>query len=162
MSQMPMPKKLPKIESKSHQPQQKKREGKVSIQKRIIPPRLEKLTAADTVPEEVTEDVLPEILEELKQGFYNTKVKVAAKTIDQGSSELWKSERSKRITASIIGGIVKMRASTSRVKKVEHLLYSKFEDSKATMYGSVMESVAENDYVLYQNQHGHPGLKLNV
>lgn len=72
----------------------------------------------NTVPDEITEDVLPEILEELKQSYYDTKVRVtkeeavtvALDTIEQGS-ELWKTERRKRVTASAIGGIVKMRAT---------------------------------------------------
>ncbi len=37
-------------------------------------------------------------------------------------------------------------------------LYGRFRGSKATLYGNVMEPVAESDYVAYQNQHGHPGL----
>lgn len=53
----------------------------------------------NTVPDEITEDVLPEILEELKQSYYDTKVRVtkeeavtvALDTIEQGS-ELWKTE----------------------------------------------------------------------
>lgn len=69
----------------------------------------------NTVPDEITEDVLSEILEELKQSYYDTKVRVtkeeavtvALDTIEQGS-ELWKTERRKRVTASAIGGIVKM------------------------------------------------------
>ena len=83
-----------------------------------------------TVPEEVTEDVLPEILEELKQSYYDRKVQVtkekstdiACKTAEQGS-ELWKQERMKRLTASVVGGVCKMRATTSKAKKVENLLY---------------------------------------
>ena len=119
-----------------------------------------------TVPEEVTEDVLPEILEELKQSYYDTKVQVtkekstdiACKTAKQGS-ELWKQERMKRLTASVVGGVCKMRATTSKAKKVENLLYSKFRGNKATMYGNVMEPVAQDEYVQYQNLHGHPNLK---
>ena len=52
-------------------------------------------------PDEVTEDVLPEILEELKQRFYGTKVKVTeaeslaivTETTGQSSNDLWMSER---------------------------------------------------------------------
>lgn len=44
-------------------------------------------------------------------------------------------------------------------KKIENLLYSKFSGNKATMYGNIMEPVAEDEYVRYQNEHGHPGLK---
>ncbi len=73
-------------------------------------------------PQEVTVDVLPDILEGLKQGYYNTKVKVsveqaqaiAFETRDQSHSNLWGIERRKRITASTIGGIVKLRATTKR------------------------------------------------
>lgn len=117
-------------------------------------------------PDEVTEDVLPETLEELKQSYYDTKVRVtkeeaiaiAHETAEQGN-DLWKHERKKRLTASTIGGIIKMRATTKKAKKVEYLLYSKFKGNKATMYGNVMEPVAQDEYVQYQHQHGHPGLK---
>ena len=68
-------------------------------------------------------------------------------------------EQRKRITASNVGSVAKMKASTKRAKKVEQLLYSRFTGSKATRYGCTMEEVALREYTAYQQQHGHPGLK---
>ena len=78
---------------------------------------------------------------------------------EQGQSELWVKERKKRLTASAMVGILKMKATTKRSKKVENLLYSKFHGNKATLYGIEMESVARSDYVQYQQHNGHRCLK---
>ena len=118
-------------------------------------------------PDDVTEDVSPETLQELKQSFFDTKVAVtkeeaqiiAANTVTQGRSEQWANERKKRLTASVVGSIIKMKSSTKRCKKVESLLYSKFSGNKATMYGIEKEPEARNIYVEYQDNNGHPGLK---
>ena len=77
----------------------------------------------------------------------------------QGQSELWTNERKKRLTASVVGSILKMKATTRKGKKVESLLYSKFYGNRATMYGIEMEPEARNDYVKYQQNNGHPCLK---
>ena len=71
---------------------------------------------------------------------------------------MWRRERRKRITASVVGGICKMQAKTKRCKKVEALLYSKFQGNQATRYGGDMEPVAREQYVTYQQQNHHPGL----
>lgn len=86
------------------------------------------------LPEEVTEDIPPEYLADLKKSYYTTKVMVdkeAASNIEertrgQSDSDDWLKERSIRITASVVGGIAKMRRTTKRAKKVEAMLYSKF------------------------------------
>ena len=105
-----------------------------------------------TVPDEVTEDVPADLLEQLKQGYYDTKVRVtsetakmiACETVEQGASnEKWKTERKKRITASVTGSIIKMRSTTKKAKKVANLLYSRFTGTKATLYGNVMEPVPQ-------------------
>ena len=118
-------------------------------------------------PEEVMEDISPETLEDLKTSFYSTKVTVteeeaqniAANTAAQGQSEEWAKERRKRLTASVVGGILKMKSVTKKSKKVESLLYSKFHGNRATMYGIEKVTEARNDYVKYQQNNGHPCLK---
>ena len=122
--------------------------------------------SGDIEPEEVTEDISPETLHDLKMSFYTTKVQVTEEeakdiekdTVTQGQSELWTKERKKRLTASVVGGILKMKAKTKKSKKVENILYSKFKGNKATMYGIEMEAEARNDYIRYQHSNGHPGL----
>ena len=47
----------------------------------------------------------------------------------------------KRMTASQVGGILKMKKTTRRSKKVE-ILYSKFKGNCATMYGTNMEETS--------------------
>ena len=117
-------------------------------------------------PDEVS-DVSQEHLDSLKQRFYQTKVvvnqeqayQVEELTRSQGDTEMWMEERRKRLTASNIGTIAKMRPATKRAKRVEQLLYSRFTGSAATRYGSTMEKVALQEYTSYQQQHGHPGIK---
>ncbi len=86
------------------------------------------------------DDVSPNHLEALKKGFYETKVVVTyddAKHIeqqiqDQADSVEWSIERRKRLTASVVGGIAKMRSTTNKAKKVEGLLYTRFRGNVAT------------------------------
>ncbi len=81
---------------------------------------------------EVHDDIPSEQLEQLKTGFYRTKVAVTAQetmeieqnTRDQADSTQWLMERRKRLTASKVGGIAKMRKDTKRSKKIQNLLYS--------------------------------------
>ena len=69
-------------------------------------------------------DISPEYLHELKVSYYKTHVVVTQEEADlielqtrgQSDCALWTSERSKRITASRVGGIVKMREKTKRSK----------------------------------------------
>ena len=68
-------------------------------------------------------------------------------------------EREKRITASRVGGIAKMRKTTKRGKKVDQLLYSTFRGNEATRYGQEMEEQTRKDYEVHQQQNGHEGLK---
>ena len=73
----------------------------------------------------------------------------------------WLIERRKRITASMVGGIAKLRSTTKRVKKVENLLYNKFKGNVATQYGTAMEETVKREYLIYQLHHGHPSLTVN-
>ena len=122
-----------------------------------------------TTPEEVTDDIPPEHLEELKMSFYETKVVVSEeeaveieqRTRDQADSMQWLSERRKRMTASKVGGIAKMRQSTKRSKKVQNLLYSTFRGNEATRYGSAKEQETIQQYITHQRRNGHPHLRVD-
>lgn len=117
-------------------------------------------------PDDVSEDISPEHLEQLCEGFYKTHVVVSKEqagvieeTTRAQSEELtWREERRKRITASNVGGVAKMRKSTKRAKRVKEMLYTNFTGSAATRYGNMMEKEALNQYVAHQQQNGHPGL----
>ena len=117
-------------------------------------------------PDDVHEDVSPEYLDELKQQFYDTNVVVSKEqaclieqsTRSQSETVLWREERKKRMTASRVGGIAKMRKGTKKAKRVQEMLYSRFTGNAATRYGLAMEEEAMKQYVAYQHQHGHPGL----
>ena len=117
-------------------------------------------------PDDITDDVSSEYLDELKNSFYITHVTVTSEqannteqeTREQSGSDLWIRERTKRITASRVGAILKMKKMTKRSRKVEEMLYSKFRGNQATMYGTNMEDTARQQYVAYQHQKGHVGL----
>lgn len=69
------------------------------------------------LPDEMDDDVSPDYLEQMKNGFYETKVVITPEeartierqTLDQAENEQWANERRKRITASRAGGIAKMK-----------------------------------------------------
>ncbi len=106
-------------------------------------------------PEQVEDDFPCDMLESLKKGFYNTQVMVTeeeagnieATTRGQGTCGKWMTERRKRITASNVGSIAKMRKTTKRCNKVKSLLYSSFRGNQATQYGVDNEVKARQQYV---------------
>ena len=135
--------------------------------------RLENTTAArraysrhdgGILPDEITDDISQENLEQLKYSFYKTKVVITreeartieVKTRDQADCEMWNSERRKRITASKVGSIAKMREKTKRSNKVREFLYSTFRGNEATRFGSVMEEVAKQEYITHRRRNYHP------
>ena len=78
-------------------------------------------------PEDVCDDVSPEHLTELKNTFYNSKVVVTKEEAEdierdtraQNESEYWMTERRKRLTASRVGSVAKMKRTTKRSSKVQ-------------------------------------------
>ncbi len=116
------------------------------------------------MPEETASDLPEEHLLDLMQSYYYTNVlvtkqaSVELKTRNQAGDQQWIIERSKRITASRIGSIVKMTATTKKSKRVEELLYNTFKGNAATRYGSAMESVSVEEYLEYQRRKGHSKL----
>ena len=79
----------------------------------------------------------------MKESFYTTYVKVTQEEADgiehntqqQSDNSDWMKKRNKRITASQVGKLAKIKKTTKRGKKVEELLYSTFRGNKATRYG---------------------------
>ena len=120
----------------------------------------------DIEPDDITDDISSEYFDELKNAFYTTQVAVTMEQVynteqetrEQSGNDLWIRERTKRITASRVGGILKMKKTTKRSRKVEEILYTKFKGNQATLYGTNMEDTARREYVTYRNQNGHVGL----
>jgi hypothetical protein len=67
-------------------------------------------------------------------------------TVDQSSSQMWKSERSKRITASRFGKICKLKKTTNRNKVVHDMLFSTFIGNRCTRYGIEKEPIAIEEF----------------
>ena len=122
------------------------------------------------LPDEVEDDISPEQLADLTDLYYKSNVVVTIqeaidieiKTRGQGENDLWKEERRKRLTSSVVGGIIKMQKRTKCSKKVQTLLYSTFKGNDATRYGIhvQMEDEARHRYKTYQQQKGHSGLEI--
>ena len=120
-------------------------------------------------PDEVTDDIPSDLLQQLTDSFYRTKVaitdekakEIEQKTRDQAESEHWMIERRLRITASRVGSITKMRKTTKKSKKVQELLYSSFRGNQATRYGSAKEEETVLQYTTYQRRNGHPDLTVS-
>ena len=121
-------------------------------------------------PDEIDDDIPPDHLEQLKTSFYSTKVMVCAQesnriergSVDQADNELWLCERRKRITASNVGMIAKMKATTKCGKKVEQLLYSKFRGNAATRFGTSKEEQTREEYQIYMKKNGHSNLSVET
>ena len=120
-------------------------------------------------PDKVTDDISPHYLAELKQSYYDTMVVVTQEeavsierhTQEQAMSEQWQDERRKRLTASRVGSIAKMRAKTKRSKKVKELLYSTFRGNEATRYGTELEEKTRQECITHQQEMGHQGLAVD-
>ena len=109
---------------------------------------------------DVASDVPQNILEDLMKKYYETNVQVSSSkakelesaTITQGEgddtvSNIWKAERRKRITSSIIGQIAKRRSKTKVEKLVKYKLYSTFRGNTATRWGHEHEKHARQKYL---------------
>ncbi|XP_022172699.1 uncharacterized protein LOC111035404 isoform X1 [Myzus persicae] len=95
---------------------------------------------------------LSENFEKQKIDFINKlreidKDKLEKDTREQAKSPLWFSERRKRITASKVGKVCKMRPYTSCKKTVHELLYGELNYKiKSVEYGRMMETVAKKKF----------------
>jgi len=115
-------------------------------------------------PEQVDDDIPIGELQRLTTSFYETKVVISEEgrkeiersTRGQAESEQWMVERRKRLTASKVGSIAKMRKTTKRSSKVQNLLYSSFRGNEATRYGVATEEKARQDYITYLQRTNNP------
>ena len=65
------------------------------------------------------------------------------------ADSLWLTERRKRLTASRVGNIAKMRKPTKPSTKVKNILYSTFRGNNVTRYGIANEDKARQGYIIY-------------
>ncbi len=120
----------------------------------------------DMEPDDLTDDVSPDILKEMKNRYFKANVAVSKEeaieiektTKEQAGNDRWRNERKKRLTASKVGGILKMRTTTKRANKVKELLYSTFVGNNATRYGIEMEETARMEYAAHQQQNKCTGI----
>ena len=118
---------------------------------------------------EVHQDLPEEYLQNLMVDYYNANVKhsgakileVEASTKNQGvadelATNLWMTERRKRITASVCGNIAKRRSTTKVANTVKSLLYPTFRGNIATEWGNHKESEALGAYLALKQQTGSP------
>ena len=73
-------------------------------------------------------------------------------TKQQSSSNHWRQERRKRLTASQFGRIVKKRPSTNCQKITESLLYTDFKGNRHTIQGLTQERYAIKEYITHKQQ----------
>ena len=78
---------------------------------------------------------------------------IEQRIIDQADDEFWMNERRKRITASKVGTIAKMRVTTKFSATLQQLLYNKFGGNAATRCGQNNEDEARKLYVHYMREH---------
>ena len=52
-----------------------------------------------------------------------------------------------------------MKKTTKSNNKVKEILYSKFKGNQTILYGKNMEDTARHQYITYQNQQRHVGLR---
>ena len=109
---------------------------------------------------DIASDVPQNILEDLMKKYYEAHVQVssskakglesATKTQGEGddtASNIWKAERHKRITSSIVGQIAKRKSKTKVEKLVKLKLYSTFKGKTATRWGHEQEKHARQQYL---------------
>ena len=112
------------------QAKEKRRQSKYSRQDESSAARRAYSRHDDGVqPDDITDDVPPDHLVELKESYYSTKVVVSQEeahdiemdTKEQSYCDLWKAKRLKRITASKVGTIAKMLKKTKRGNTVKQM-----------------------------------------
>lgn len=75
-----------------------------------------------------------EFLDEMKQ-YQKNRVQIEIDTREQSKSDLWMSIRRKLVTASNAHGIVRRRPATSCRNSVSAIVYPRYVNTSATMYG---------------------------
>ena len=68
-------------------------------------------------------------------------------TADELASNLWMTERRKRVTSTVCGQIAKRRSTTKVANLVKSLLYTSFKGNKSTKWGISQEPATESAYL---------------
>ena len=92
---------------------------------------------------EVCDDLDITTLEQLKEEYLKLHIEISndklgqidKQTVQQSASQVWKSERKKRLTASNYGKIVRRNPKLKVTPLVKDLLYSNFKGNRCTVKG---------------------------
>ena len=109
---------------------------------------------------DVNHDVPGDYLQGLMMDYYKANVlvspaevlEVEAATRSQGTadelaSNLWMTERRKRVTSTVCGQIAKRRSTTKVANLVKSLLYTSFKGNKSTKWGISQEPTTKSAYL---------------
>ena len=105
---------------------------------------------------DVAPDIPPSELDSLKEDYVKTNINlpleerksITQETLQQSQSELWHTERKKRLTASNFRLIIRRNPSLPVSKLVKTLLYSKFKGNQHTKNGLLQERTSAEEYKL--------------
>ncbi|CAK1578234.1 unnamed protein product [Parnassius mnemosyne] len=103
------------------------------------------VTSEPDLPMDVFITKKAEFLESL-QKTHSEILSLERDTVDQSNSDIWIVERRKRITASIIGQICKMKPTTPCTSIIKIMLYSTFTGNDSTRYGKSNEITALKEF----------------
>ncbi|CAG2230579.1 unnamed protein product [Mytilus edulis] len=116
---------------------------------------------------EVTKDVEKLELDQLKDNYISQHIElthdqilaIERQTKTQSNSQVWKTERKKRLTASNFGKIVKRNTKLKIKPLVSELLYSGFKGNAYTVKGLQEERNSIHEYIL---KKAESGVNVNV
>ncbi|XP_078329794.1 uncharacterized protein LOC144624228 [Crassostrea virginica] len=112
---------------------------------------------------EVCDDLDITTLEQLKEEYLKLHIEISndkldqieKQTVQQSASQVWKSERKKRLTASNYGKIVRRNPKLKVTPLVKDLLYSNFKGNRCTVKGLQEERNTIHEYILKKAELGH-------
>ncbi|VDI82683.1 Hypothetical predicted protein [Mytilus galloprovincialis] len=111
---------------------------------------------------EVTKDVEKLELDQLKDNYISHHIEltndqilaIERQTKTQSNSQVWKTERKKRLTASNFGKIVKRNTKLKIKPLISELLYSSFKGNAYTVKGLQEERNSIHEYILKKTESG--------
>jgi hypothetical protein len=118
----------------------------------------------------VTSDVSTDQLAELQKEYLQKnilsisaeeRIAIEKQTRDQSDSNLWHTERKKRLTCSMYGAVLKRRPTSKVAPLVKQMLYSSFRGNAYTRYGLSQEAPTVQEYVEYKSKQV-PSEKIQV